>query len=152
MKLKFGQINLPKHLVHQVGIPCETFGIPYKFWSNKQAELTKLFKKLLEKWKLVLHLLSLSCLLYSNISMEERNFTGKEFPHFCRQQAKSARTFPQKKDSHNTYEYLCKTCFTYFFKKSYLQPVTKYLRLTLVFMWSSALREKFHFCFSRVFC
>ena len=78
MKLKFGQINLPKHLVHQVGIPCETFGIPYKFLSNKQAELTKLFKKLLEKWKLVLHLLSLSCLLYSNISMEEtlleRNF------------------------------------------------------------------------------
>ena len=28
---------------------------------------------------------------------------------------------------------------------------TKYLRLTLVFMWGSALREKFNFCFSRAF-
>ena len=33
-----------------------------------------------------------------------------------------------------------------------LQQVTKYLRLTLVFMWNSAQREKFNFCFSRVFC
>ena len=33
-----------------------------------------------------------------------------------------------------------------------LQPGTKYLRLTLVFMCSSALREKFNFCFSRAFC
>ena len=32
-----------------------------------------------------------------------------------------------------------------------LQPFTKYLRLTLVFLWNSALREKFNFCFSRVF-
>ena len=28
----------------------------------------------------------------------------------------------------------------------------KNLRLTLVFMWSSALREEFNFCFSRAFC
>ena len=28
-----------------------------------------------------------------------------------------------------------------------LQSFTKYLRLTLVFMWNSALREKFIFCF-----
>ena len=28
----------------------------------------------------------------------------------------------------------------------------KNLRLTLVFMWSSALREVFNFCFSRAFC
>ena len=33
-----------------------------------------------------------------------------------------------------------------------LQQLTKYLRLTLVFMWNSAQREKFSFCFSRVFC
>ena len=32
-----------------------------------------------------------------------------------------------------------------------LQSFTKYLRLTLVFMWNSALREKFKFCFSRAF-
>ena len=31
------------------------------------------------------------------------------------------------------------------------QSSTKYLRLTLVFMWNSALQEKFNFCFSRVF-
>ena len=30
------------------------------------------------------------------------------------------------------------------------QPLTKYLRLTLVLMGSSALREMFTFCFSRV--
>ena len=33
-----------------------------------------------------------------------------------------------------------------------LQSVTKYLRLTLVFTWNSALWEKFNFYFSRVFC
>ena len=33
-----------------------------------------------------------------------------------------------------------------------LQPFTKYLRLTLVFMLNSTLREKFNFCFLRVFC
>ena len=33
-----------------------------------------------------------------------------------------------------------------------LQSFTKYLRLTLVFMLNSALREKFNVCFSRVFC
>ena len=33
---------------------------------------------------------------------------------------------------------------------SYLQSFTKYLRLTLVFLWNSALWEKFYFCFSRV--
>ena len=33
-----------------------------------------------------------------------------------------------------------------------LQPVTKYLRLTLVFTWNSALQEKFNFNFLRVFC
>ena len=33
-----------------------------------------------------------------------------------------------------------------------LQPLTKYLRLTLVSMWSNALRQKFNFCFSTVFC
>ena len=32
-----------------------------------------------------------------------------------------------------------------------LQSFTRYLRLKLVFMWSSTLREKFNFCFSRVF-
>ena len=32
------------------------------------------------------------------------------------------------------------------------QPVTKFLRLTLVFMRSSALQEKFNFFFSRDFC
>ena len=32
-----------------------------------------------------------------------------------------------------------------------LQPFTKYLRLTLVFIRNSALREKFHFRFSRAF-
>ena len=32
------------------------------------------------------------------------------------------------------------------------QQLTKYLRLTLVFMRNSAQREKFNFCFSRVFC
>ena len=33
-----------------------------------------------------------------------------------------------------------------------LQPFTKYLRLTLVSMWNSALWGKFNFCFSTVFC
>ena len=33
-----------------------------------------------------------------------------------------------------------------------LQPLTKYLRLTLVSIWNSALREKFKFCFSTGFC
>ena len=33
-----------------------------------------------------------------------------------------------------------------------LEPFTKYLRLTLVSMSNNALREKFNFCFSRVFC
>ena len=32
-----------------------------------------------------------------------------------------------------------------------LQPFPKYMRLTLVSMWNSALREKFNFCFSRTF-
>ena len=32
-----------------------------------------------------------------------------------------------------------------------LQSFTKYMRLNLVFMWNSALREKFDFLFSRVF-
>ena len=33
-----------------------------------------------------------------------------------------------------------------------LQSLIVYLRLTLVFMWNGALREKFNFCFSKVFC
>ena len=32
------------------------------------------------------------------------------------------------------------------------QAFTKYLKVTLVFMRNSALREKFNFCFSRFFC
>ena len=32
-----------------------------------------------------------------------------------------------------------------------LQSFTRYLRLTLVFIWNRALREKFIFCFSKVF-
>ena len=36
--------------------------------------------------------------------------------------------------------------------KELLQSFTKYLRLTLIFMGHSALREKFNLCFSRVFC
>ena len=32
-----------------------------------------------------------------------------------------------------------------------VQSFTKYLRLTLVFMWNSWLREKFNFCAARVF-
>ena len=32
------------------------------------------------------------------------------------------------------------------------QSFTKYLELTLVFMGNSALREKYSFCFSIVFC
>ena len=32
-----------------------------------------------------------------------------------------------------------------------LQQFTKYLRLTLVSIWNSALQEKFNFCFSTVF-
>ena len=34
----------------------------------------------------------------------------------------------------------------------FLQSLTKYLRLTLVSIWNSALREKFNFYFARVFC
>ena len=37
------------------------------------------------------------------------------------------------------------------YEQNILQPFTKYLRLTLVSMWNSALREKVNFCFSRVF-
>ena len=37
-------------------------------------------------------------------------------------------------------------------KNADLQSFTKYFRLTLVFMWYSALRERFNFCFSRVLC
>ena len=33
-----------------------------------------------------------------------------------------------------------------------LQWITGYLRLTVVFLWNGAQREKFNFCFSRVFC
>ena len=33
-----------------------------------------------------------------------------------------------------------------------LQARTKYLRKTLVFMWNGALRKKFNFCFSTIFC
>ena len=33
-----------------------------------------------------------------------------------------------------------------------IQSVTKYLRLTLLFMWNSALREKFNGYFSGSFC
>ena len=33
----------------------------------------------------------------------------------------------------------------------YLRPFTKYLRLTLVSIWNSALREKFNFCFQQFF-
>ena len=40
----------------------------------------------------------------------------------------------------------------YFSENWFLQSFTNYLRLTLVFMWTSALRKKFNFCFSRVFC
>ena len=32
------------------------------------------------------------------------------------------------------------------------QSLTKYLRLTIVFMWKSALWEKFNFSFSRLLC
>ena len=32
------------------------------------------------------------------------------------------------------------------------QPVTRHFGLILVFMWGGARREKFNFCFSRVFC
>ena len=32
------------------------------------------------------------------------------------------------------------------------QSLTRYLILTLVFLWESALWEKFNFCFSRAFC
>ena len=35
---------------------------------------------------------------------------------------------------------------------SILQRLTKYLRLTLVFMWNSTKREEFNLYFSRVFC
>ena len=31
------------------------------------------------------------------------------------------------------------------------QPFTKYLRITLVFMWSSRVGQKFNFCFSGAF-
>ena len=34
---------------------------------------------------------------------------------------------------------------------NHLQSFTKYLRLTLVFMWTGALQKKFNFCFSTVF-
>ena len=33
-----------------------------------------------------------------------------------------------------------------------LQPFKKYFRKTLVFIWNSALRERFSFCFSGDFC
>ena len=32
-----------------------------------------------------------------------------------------------------------------------MQPFTKYLNITLVSMWNSALQEKFNFCFTRAF-
>ena len=39
----------------------------------------------------------------------------------------------------------------YYYKHLHLQELTKYLRLTLVFMWNGAQREKFSFYFWRVF-
>ena len=36
--------------------------------------------------------------------------------------------------------------------QSNLRQLTRYLRLTLVFMWNCSLWEGFNFCFSRVFC
>ena len=35
---------------------------------------------------------------------------------------------------------------------THVQSITGYLRLTLVFMWDSALLKKFNFCFSMFFC
>ena len=81
----------------------ETLGTPCKFWSDKQAELRKLFKQLLEKCRIVFNLLSLSCLLNSNILMEE-NLLGRNFATFLVKICENI--FPQKKDPHNTYEYL----------------------------------------------
>ena len=46
----------------------------------------------------------------------------------------------QKKNFHETFSQIT------------IQSFTKYLRVTLVFMWNGALREKFNFCFWRVFC
>ena len=37
-------------------------------------------------------------------------------------------------------------------KRFQRQYLTKYQRLTQISMWNNALREKFHFCFPRVFC
>ena len=37
-------------------------------------------------------------------------------------------------------------------KDSQRQSFTKYFTITVVLMWSSALRETLNFCFSRVFC
>ena len=45
--------------------------------------------------------------------------------------------------------FLCSVCLSGY---RGLQTFTGYLRLTLVFMWNSALREKFNFWFSRDFC
>ena len=38
------------------------------------------------------------------------------------------------------------------FHQAYLQSATGYLRLALVFVWSSAQREEFNFYFSGLFC
>ena len=58
-------------------------------------------------------------------------------------EAYSSPAFPHI--SSRTYAYLLD-------KYAVLQSFPKYLRLTLVFMWNSAIREKFNFYFSRVFC
>ena len=64
---------------------------------------------------------------------------------------------PSAPPTHTHFE--CFALFTYqkknfheTFSQITIQSFTKYLRVTLVFMWNGALREKFNFCFWRVFC
>ena len=52
----------------------------------------------------------------------------------------------------STHTTCCVETFLGLIKKEGLQSVTKYLRLTLVFMRNSALREEFNRYFSGLFC
>lgn len=82
----------------------ETFDTPNKFWSNKQAKLTTLLKKLLENWELVLNLLYLFCPSVNNVFMEQ-NFAGRNFRN------------SRKKDSHKKVNTYVKHFWLFLFKK-----------------------------------
>ena len=94
----------------------ETFDTLNKFWSNKQAKLTTLLKKLLENWELVLNLLYLFCPSVNNVFMEQ-NFAGRNFCPFTDKRQDLLIQISTKKDSHKKVNTYVKHFWLFLFKK-----------------------------------